>query len=250
MKFKQVQVSDVDTLLQDPKYIMQQKIDGNKAVVIVKDGVVEVLGKNGEPVKSTTSGPTAERLKAEFARYGDMLIHGEILGDRYYIFDTEYGPDWMPEFLFPSRWARLKETVNENSLVSFVTVWTILKKFTWDRVVELNLEGAVFKNILDNEDPIKVKITHTVDCVVLERDIGGKLNAVLGLFDGVEYKTIGRTSMIGKPDAQVGDTVEVKYLYAGALGNLVQPTVLCLRPDKPAITCTFDQLVFVNKEVI
>jgi hypothetical protein len=250
MKFKQVQVENVLPLLLDPKYIMQQKVDGNKAVVIVKDGVVEVLGKNGEPVKSTTSGPTAERLKVEFARYGDMLIHGEILGDRYYIFDTEYGPKWKSDDLFLTRWGKMKSTVHENRLVSFVTVWKSLKSVTWNKIVENNLEGAVFKNILDNEDPIKVKITHTVDCVVLERDVGGKLNAVLGLFDGTEFKTIGRTSMIGKPDAQLGDTVEVKYLYAGAKGNLVQPSVLCLRPDKPAITCTFDQLVFVNKEVI
>jgi hypothetical protein len=95
---------------------------------------------------------------------------------------------------------------------------------------------------------LKYKVTHTIDCVVIERNGGDHLNATLAVFDGKDLVTIGNTSMIGKPDVALMEVVEVRYLYAGANGRLVQPTVLRKRTDKPAEDCTIDQLVFVNKE--
>lgn len=110
-----------------------------------------------------------------------------------------------------------------------------------------------------SDDWLKVKVYRTADCVVTGRNVGqgenvrGQLtrtkNATLGLFDDVgALVDVGQTSMIGKPDAQVGDVLEVRYLSWEPGGRLVQPCALTLRPDRVAAECTLTQLVPVSRD--
>lgn len=93
------------------------------------------------------------------------------------------------------------------------------------------------------KDWLKVKFYREVDCVVTARNTGA-CNAYLAVYDDRGHLTqIGSASMIGKPDAKVGDVVEVKYLSWRAGGALVQPSVLRIRPDKQAEDCSVSQLV-------
>lgn len=93
---------------------------------------------------------------------------------------------------------------------------------------------------------LKVKITHTVDVVVMERNTGapGSMNATLGLYRDGELVQVGGCSMIGKPDLQPGDVGEVEFLYVPDPANpsLYQPRLVRARPDKEPTACTWEQL--------
>jgi ATP-dependent DNA ligase len=97
---------------------------------------------------------------------------------------------------------------------------------------------------------LKYKITHTVDAVVMAVNDKADCSATLGLWVEDKFLSIGSTSMIGKGTAEIGDVLEVKYLYVGSGGSLVQPSVVRKRTDKHPSDCTPDQLIFVNKKVI
>lgn len=118
-------------------------------------------------------------------------------------------------------------------------------------------EGIVLKDRAAPYEPgvrskrnLKVKFRKTVDCIVTARNEGRQSNAHLAVYEDGALRPIGKCSMIGKPDAQVGDVVEVAYLYATESLTLYQPSLARLRPDKDAVDCTLDQLRPVSKAVI
>lgn len=141
-------------------------------------------------------------------------------------------------------------------------------------VIEKNLEGFIAKR-LDSpyaegvrvKHSLKIKLTQTADVIVLAKNSGesrhskrggDKINYEFGVYRvGEDGSTdlsallhIGNCSGIGKAYAQVGDVIEVEYLYAGAGGKLVQPRMVQIREDKRPEECTADQLKFVNKELL
>lgn len=103
---------------------------------------------------------------------------------------------------------------------------------------------------------LKAKVTATADVVVLERNRDGKDNAVFGMLVNGKMTEIGTVSTGGKDKAlgqiQVGDVVELEYLWASATSNqLTQPRIVRKRPDKTANDATdVTQLRFVDKAVL
>lgn len=115
---------------------------------------------------------------------------------------------------------------------------------------------------------LKYKFTETADVIVIAKNSGEskhskrggqKINYKLGvvpadmeLIDVMpeDIVHVGNCSGIGKDDAEVGDVIEVKYLYRGAGGKLVQPTMLRKRPDKRWDECSETQLKKYSKEVL
>lgn len=138
-----------------------------------------------------------------------------------------------------------------------------------ETVIATASEGMVFKDSEATYDwsgnrvrtVLKLKVKRTVDCVVTARNVGegenvrGEMkptqNAHLAVHGGSgRLVHIGSTTMIGKPDAQVGDVVEVEYLSWKEGGNLVQPNLLRIREDKKPFECLVTQLVPSNKEIL
>jgi ATP-dependent DNA ligase len=108
-------------------------------------------------------------------------------------------------------------------------------------------------------DGLKVKFVKTADVIVTGRNVGdsggakggSKENAELAVFDAEgRLVPIGRCSMIGKIDAQVGDVIEVKFLYLGAGNRVYQPRLMRLRPDKSPNECLMDQFTPMNREIL
>ena len=127
------------------------------------------------------------------------------------------------------------------------------------------VEGGVFKHVhgayaLDPKKRTKAQLKHKfvkdADVVVLERNRGGTQNAVLGVLApsdasplGIAMQEIGSCSMIGKPDAQPGDVIEVEYLYWGG-GALVQPRMTRIRHDKTPDECSIAQFPAYSREAV
>lgn len=108
---------------------------------------------------------------------------------------------------------------------------------------------------------LKLKFKRSADVVVTARDTGTAVNvkgesgprknATFAAFDeSGRMVPLGSCSMIGKPDAQVGDVIEVEYLSWQPGGLLVQPNMVRIRStdEKRAVDCRVDQLVAQTKE--
>jgi hypothetical protein len=263
MKFQQADEAALIRATTSDDWWMQQKVDGVRAQLVIEAGNVWARASTGEPLKSTVAGPVARKVIDAITPDGGetIVLDGEILNGTWWMFDLITGDvahDPTPYSVRLSRLETFLVLANSPVMRLMVTSRTTEEKLALiEQVTEYGAEGVVMKrrdssycSDMRVDHCLKYKVTHTIDCVVIERNGGDHLNATLAVFDGKDLVTIGNTSMIGKPDVALMEVVEVRYLYAGANGRLVQPTVLRKRTDKPAEDCTIDQLVFVNKEVL
>lgn len=113
---------------------------------------------------------------------------------------------------------------------------------------------------------LKLKFTHTADVIVTGTNVGESKHSIRGgdkinytfavrddnplLEQSDELIEMGACSGIGKDLAQVGDVIEVEYLYVGAGGKLVQPRMIRRRDDKRADECVLSQFPAYTKDVL
>jgi ATP-dependent DNA ligase len=264
MKFKEAAVLDLPTYINDSAWILQQKVDGIRAQLVFAPGEQPWFRSGtGEVLKSSAAAKTTTPILKAFgphpATAAGYTVDGEVLNGTFYAFDLI--PDGGEATPLADRlaalelWHSLEALPNIELLPTART--TAEKTLLSLKVYEQGGEGWIAKRLTGTYDygqrvehSLKLKITTTVDCVVLDRNRDGKHNFVLGVYRDGALSEIGCASAIGKPNAQVGEVVEVKYLYVGADGRLTQPTVLRLRTDKPATDCDDSALRFVNKNVV
>lgn len=274
MRFESAPVLQLIRYVEDPRWWLQQKLDGMRVTLVLGEGPAWIGNSQGQPISNTTAAkfvqPFLRRLNQALpAGTGDtgcLVLDGELVGDRIYVFDAI-----VPDIAVQPLSDRLKlaalwvQVLTELGLGQSVALIPTARTFEEKRklaadVMDAGAEGWIAKNPdsryrwgarVGAPDAVKLKVTHTVDCVVTQRNRDSKANMVLGLWDGPKLVEVGSASAIGKPDAPVGAVVEVKYLYASADDRrLTQPTVLRVRTDKAPIACTLDQLRFADKTVI
>lgn len=246
-----------------PDWWMQQKLDGQRVLIRVFNGAVEALNRHGDPKVTMVT----RALLAHFERFpeGEWFFDGELMPD---------GTLWLFDLVIPgtvdaadpysfrlsvleslcSRWA-MPDTVR----LLYTARDSAQKARLVDAVESLDGEGWVVKHKSHPYLPgdrssqvLKMKRWHSADVIIRDTNIDGKDNAELELYppdNRMHTMSVGRCSLLGKPDVKKGDVVEVKYLYAGANNRLVQPSLLRVRDDKDPMECDTMQLSYVNKEV-
>lgn len=268
MKFREAPIEDLKRFVTDDEWWLQQKLDGIRAQLVFEPGKAPWFRNGtGGQLASDTARPVADKIlrltptpPAEAQGY---TIDGEIIDGAFWIFDLveddgERAPLWQRLNVLNS-W---HEGVGDYGLAGLIKLLPTArlmdeKHALAEAVHGQGGEGWIAKRIDGGynwgsrvEHSLKLKITHTIDTVVIGRNRKREQNMVLGVYKEHVLTEVGCASAIGKPDTALGDVVEVKYLYAGANGRLVQPTVLRLRTDKPAAECTIDQLRFADKTVV
>lgn len=265
MTFTEVAPDRADTLMDDDRWALEPKYDGVRTLVEVDSEGVRLLNRGGKPLSAASTNAHRPALVKAFTGVllGAWTFDGELLDDGVLIiFDLSraVAPDGTKIVSETTPFRDRREvlekvltTVGWDTPDSVVRVATHVrggdKRVLHDTILETGGEGVMLKDLDAGYEHkrtktagYKVKFTSTVDAVVIARDVDGKENAVLGLVkDGLVYE-VGRCSMIGKPETKVGDVVEVRYLYVGAGGRLVQPRLVRVRGDKAPQECGTDQL--------
>jgi len=272
MTFQEASDDKLDELLADDNLVAEVKLDGVRAMAVVNDGVATLVNRRGAPLKAGSTQANRALIidELESALYeGEWVLDGEIMEDgRLYLFDLVRAGYIVTENDVYERRSQALRAVGDmlgwNGDDTLVRVIAQAegeqeKRELLESVQRAGGEGIMLKALDQTyaigkrvDHSVKVKLTKTVDAVVTGRNLDGHTNATLALYDGAgELVDIGKCSMIGKPDAQVGDVIEVKYLYVGAGGRLYQPRCMRLRTDKLAAECLLDQLDgnLVNKRV-
>lgn len=252
----------LEQFLRNDKWVFEQKLDGHRLLL-------KSPGEDMPPTALTRSGSIyTRRLPRAIQDFrfpdGQWALDGELVDGTFYVFDLPVS------ILKPNAelWARraalealLSAIQHPFKIVPQARTWREKEELA-TKAVARNLEGLILKQVDSPYRPgarctewLKIKFVATADCIVLGVRDDGKDSVRLGMRDPIGLQTVdvGRASLIGKEKRcpiNVGDVVEVRYLYTGAQGRLYQPTILRKRDDKLPSQCTIDQMKMVNKEVL
>lgn len=240
----------VSRIVNDDAWVMQEKFDGRRMMLRKTGGTVEAINKLGLIV-----GVSATIAAAAAALPGDVVIDGEVIGDRLFAFDILYrdGAD-LTALAYSNRYAALIAVLPGDGAITAVPCWTDAT----DKAAHLaslkarNAEGVVFKRAdapytvgrpASGGDQLKFKFIDTLSAVVTT--VNAKRSVAVSLHDGSDWTPMGNVTIPANHDIPAeGSVVEVRYLYALPGGSLYQPVYLGVRDDITPEECVTAQLKF------
>ena len=278
MKFEFIELDRLDAFIEDPAWVMEQKLDGARCMVRIKpDTGITFHSHGGGKLAHSASAQHFPALREALQPVltqvtdtgGGIVLDAELIGGTgvLWVFDLPYAATEDSMIVSPSDEFAVRRVVLETlfekagaacgpRIRMVPQARTVLDKARLAMKVDENGgEGVMLKRLDSTYDPgrrvkhtLKAKFVKDADVVIMERDRGAK-NAVLGCYDAAgNLVEVGCCSMIGKHDAQPGDVAVVRYLYwTGA--SLYQPRFMTPRSDKTAAECTTAQFVPVSREV-
>ena len=237
---------EIEKLLKDDSWLMQQKYDGERRLVRKNDDKVEGINKKGLivalPVELT------QKISEK-----QLIIDGEMIGENYYVFDLlELNGKSVKEKPYSWRYQKLK-----NLSIAHLVVDTFFteseKKQAFSQIRDSALEGLVFKHrdsqyqygraIGDNVQ-YKFKFWESATLMVKSVNKNKRSVSVVGFDDQQEIALGDVTIPSNKNMPAAGDIVEVRYLYAYKNGSLYQSTYLDQRHDQDKSDCQISQLKY------
>lgn len=244
-----VEEADVERLIADPDFWMQEKQDGRRCLLKKAGG--EVTGTNRLGLAVGLPKPIVDAA-GNMGR--DFVLDGELMGERIVAFDllsldgrdlsaTPYSRRLSElEKLCPGGWP-IVVTLTEKDKAQ--------KRAKFDRLKRDHSEGVVFKRHdapykpgrpSSGGDQLKYKFYATASCLV-EKGRAGKRSVALSVFDGDNWINVGNVTVpANQPIPKPGQVVEVRYLYCYIGGSLFQPTLLGIRDDVRKDACVVNQL--------
>jgi ATP-dependent DNA ligase len=259
-------VAAIDAIIQSDAYVLEQKLDGHRILLRIQDGLSPLaLTRGGNPY---TKGLPDDLFKG--FPPGRWVLDGEWIaphsgGDGvYWVFDILDANGLVDStMVLRDRRAILEGLMPyiDNKKIRLVPqAKTADHKDRLFRTCRtMGAEGVMAKLVTGNyvngrsKNIFKVKFVETADVVVMALRDDGKDSVRLGAYNGNTLVDVGRASLIGKEKKctfQVGDVLEVRYLYMGAGDRLFQPTILKRRDDKIAQECHVGQFKHVSKSVL
>ncbi len=238
------------SLVADPAWLMQEKMDGRRLILRKTGARVEGINKLG--VITAVAQPIVD---VALGVDQDFTLDGEVIGNVYHAFDllSLNGEDARPVGAL-NRYRLLCALGLNCVTIRTIKTWTEAdeKADNLRKLLQANAEGAVFKRI---DSPyragrpnfgghqLKLKFVATLSAVVAR--INDKRSVSVGLLDGDKWVYVGDCAIPpNKEIPNAGDVVEIRYLYATAGRRIYQPVYLGVRDDILAKECTVSQMKF------
>ena len=237
--------------INDDSYLAQEKKDGERRMVI-SSGSVTGLNKKGLEVPLP--------LSIVDAINEDCILDGEIIKDNLYVFDilSLNGKD-LESLPCIERVEILNRLSFGAGIIIVPTAFTRKEKIALFRELDVkNKEGIVFKKKdapyiqgrpSSGGTQVKFKFYKTATFIVSDM-ITGKRSVGLELVDNEDGRVfMGKVTIPpNKEIPNVGDFVEVRYLYAYRGGAIFQPTYLEKREDSDLTDATLSQIIYKSDE--
>lgn len=246
----EIQEDEVEKYLNDDEWMLEKKYDGERRTIFVRDEAAFGGNKKGEKVLLPDSIIKGLDLNI------DVVLDGEIIGEDYYAFDILSYQGQDISILPALERVKFLHGVELGSVIKKCAVAATreAKRKLYNQLKEENAEGAVFKRKSakyksgrpnTGGDQIKFKFVKTAS-VIVEKITQGKRSVemqVLG--ENGKPVNVGKVTIPANHDIpNVGDVVEVRYLYAYKGGAMFQSVYLGKRNDVTADECLQSQLVY------
>lgn len=231
-----IEISELDSYVNDDKYLAQEKLDGKRIMVDVTFGKVTASNR-----RSWVIGIPKD-IEQELAKFDDCVLDGELVGGVYYVFDllSHNGED-LKALPCVERFDRLVHVIGDQMLEQVGLVPTAFSTQEKQALAEsLSLkEGIVFKQVnapytagRPNKGgaQVKCKFWSSATCVVSA--INAKRSIAVSVDSPDGFVAVGNVTVPPNYELpQLGDYVEIKYLYYYVGGSLYQPQYLGVRDD-------------------
>ncbi len=235
----------MEEFITNDEYIAQEKKDGERRLVI-SDKKIIGLNKKGTEV------PLPDTIINSIIG-GECILDGEIIGDKLFVFD-----------IISTEETRAMSCVERLALLGVMTFGpgievvetaytTAQKRDLYERLLKENKEGIVFKKKnapykhgrpASGGDQLKFKFYKTATFVVANVT-KNKRSVGLELISGSDRVFMGKVTIPPNHDVpEIGELIEVRYLYAYRGGAVFQPTYLGKRPDSDLTDCTMVQIIY------
>ena len=247
------------SLLRTGRFALQEKHDGERRMLIVKDGDVKGVNRKGQEVGLPQSIISAASILP------DCVIDGEQIGDAYHAFDLiEHSGADLRSSPFLTRLEGLRTLAPlliQGAITTSRTVTTIDEALDMMRhVEERGGEGIVLKQMdatygsgrpNSGGPALKLKFVQTASCIVMMRNEQRSVGLGLITDDDAAFEDMAFVGNVTIPANHaipaVGAVVEVRYLYAFRSGSLFQPVYLGERPDLDRSEARASQLVYKDE---
>lgn len=225
---------EAQRLLRDRDYFAQEKMDGWRLLTQHKNG--DFVASNRKALSIGIGSDVEQELK----ELGYHTLDGELVSGVYHLFDIlESDGQDLRNSSYRTRWETLQKLLWRQK---FDKIKLVNSAFTepdklrlWKEC--LHKEGVVFKkqtaSYTPGISPEYMKCKHWSDVSVQVIGINQKASIQLGIMDNGKIKSVGNVTIIGHNTPQIGDIVDIEYLYCGAKGNLYQPKYRGIRTDVP-----------------
>ena len=258
-----IEEDQAKALIADPNWIMQEKMDGVRMVVTRKEDNITAVSRTGR--EATIPKEVSDIILSTSVQ--NYIIDGELIGNVYHVFDLLrlQAMDFAAKNTFEERHEALTELLNgiDDTNIKVVKCYTGKEKAKAFEKLK-STEGVVFKHKnafyragrpASGGQYLKHKFYKSCSAIVTR--INDKRSVSLSLIEDKpeplsEYKfgknmiTVGNCTIPVNHDfPQMGDIVEIKYLYARKPSNaLYQPSYLGKRTDIPLRDCLLSQLIY------
>jgi bifunctional non-homologous end joining protein LigD len=244
------------TLIQDPFWGCQEKLDGRRILIRSNGDVVEGINRKGFIVT------VAPAIVEAVSRLGvTVILDGEGIGDRLYTFGLlEMDGNDMRGLPYIEMYRELEHLLEgrPTSALPLVELATTAseKRNLLHRLRAENREGIVFKHLASAYAPNKpasggshLKLKFYATCSVIVTAINDKRSVQVAVVplnaSNGETIPVGNVTIpVNKDIPDVGAVAEVRYLYAFKGGSLCQPQYLGTRDDILPKECSEAQLKF------
>ncbi len=242
---------EVPAFIKDDGILLQPKLDGRR--LLLRKRGTEVIGINRKGLECGI--PDSIRQSA-LALPGDFLLDGEAVGDVLHVFDLLEAAEDLRKLPYQQRLIELLNLLAAGHHPHVVWVpfyWGAEKADALERLRRENAEGVVFKRAAapytagrpaSGGDQRKFKFVESASVVVSA--INAKRSAAIAVLEGDEFLPAGNVAI--PPDQgvpQIGEVVEVSYLYAMPGSNaLFQPVYLGVRGDIDPGECQRSQFKY------
>ena len=247
---------ELEDLLTDDQFLVQEKVDGKRLILRKEGQNVEAINRRG-----IACGLPQNIVRDALALPGDWLIDGELIGEEYHTFDLiEHEGSYRAQPLRRRLVALFNLIASGQApnihLVGSYTGEAVKRRFL-ERCREDNLEGVVFKDMQapyipgrPNSGGAQRKFKFVASASVLVTSLNGKRSVKIGVLDGERMISCGNVSIpVGSDIPDIGDIVEVRYLYAfKESGSLFQPVYIGVRDDLELRDCCVNQLKWKRAE--
>ena len=243
----------VNLLLKDDGWAMQQKFDGRR--MLIRKDHAEVHGINR---KGLLIGLPETVFGCVRSIPGNIVLDGECIGDLFCAFDLleQDGQDLRLEH-YQQRLVKLMRFCNQSGLRHIRLVETAIgqenKEQLFQRLKSERKEGIVFKRLdapytpgRPNSGGSQLKHKFYATCSAIVAKLNDKRSVELRLLNGQGFLPVGNVTIpVNHAIPEVGAVVEVRFLYAFKESNaLYQPVYLGPRKDIEVHECVLSQLKY------
>ena len=240
-------IEDVEEYINDSTYLAQEKYDGQRRIVISKGG--KTIGVNKKGTEVPLSNTIIDSI------HDDVILDGEIIGDKLFVFDilSVNGKDLknLPCTVRLSYFNRLLFGGGIEVAKSVISMPDKCEMF--NKLKSDNKEGIVFKKKdspythgrpASGGNSVKYKFQKSATFIV-ESLTKGKRSIGVELVDGDKRKFMGKVTIPPNHDIpNIGELIEVQYLYAYRDGAIFQPVYLGKRYDSDLTDATMSQIIY------